>query len=135
MKVCDPKKQGKRLSAGALGFLDEFAEFDQPAFVSWEHVTVFFEGFEDEQGAGEVVKIPMGDEEVTLEVGAVGFGVSEVFANGERFLEIGLGYFDLAEVSGEIAELAVGNGKVTLEVGLVGFGLGDGFADSEDSWK
>ncbi len=57
LKVCDPKKQGKRLGAGALGFLDEFAEFGEPRFVGGEQAVVFFEGFEDGEARGRSLSL------------------------------------------------------------------------------
>ena len=70
-------------------------------------------------------------EKLALEVGAVGFGFGEAFEDGERFLEIGLGVFVLAEPAGEIAKPIVGNAEVALKVGAVGFGLGETFRDGE----
>lgn len=43
-------------------------------FVGRKHTAFFFEGFEDGEGAGEIVESRIRDEEVTLQVGAVGFG-------------------------------------------------------------
>jgi hypothetical protein len=91
-------------------------------FVGWKHTPFFFEGFEDGEGAGEIIESPIIDTEVALQVGAVGFDLSETFGNGERFLEVGLGLFVLAEMAGEIAEFVIGDRKVALQVGAVGFG-------------
>jgi hypothetical protein len=51
--------------------LDEFAKFGEPRFVSGEQTAIFFEGFEDTEGAGEIVASPVGGREVAQEVGAV----------------------------------------------------------------
>ncbi len=77
--------------AGASGFLYEFAEPSEMGFVGGEHAAVVFEGFEDGEGAGEIAEFVVGDEEVALEIGAVRFGLGEAFADGEGFLEVGLG--------------------------------------------
>jgi hypothetical protein len=60
-------------------------------------------------------------------IGAVGFGLGEAFADGERFLEVRLGFFVFAEIAGDVAEFVVREGQVALEVGAVGFGLGETF--------
>jgi hypothetical protein len=62
----------------SLWHFDEFAEFGAVEFVSGEPAAVFFEGFEDGQGAGEIFDSPVKGEEVALEVGAIGFGLGEM---------------------------------------------------------
>ncbi len=55
--------------------------------------------------------------------------MGEAFADGVRFVEVGLGHLTLADSAGEISKPVIRSGEVALEIGAVRFGLEEKFVD------
>ncbi len=86
-------------------------------------------GFVLAESPREIAEPVVGKGQVSLEVGAVGLALGEAFADGVRFVEVGLGHLTLADSAGEISKPVIRSGEVALEIGAVRFGLEEKFVD------
>ena len=73
------------------------------------------------EGAVEIAHSLVGDGEVALVVGAIRFGLRQLFSDGEGLEKGEAGGFALAEVAVEIAHVVIGDGEVALVVGAIRF--------------